>query len=280
MQGIAVRKICKFCSSEDSEIIFNHARFEQINILRCKQCELVCMELDKTDDEIIQHYRHDYRTRSAFPAQTPQYNYDHPVIIKDANKRTEWIKSVLPRGGKILEIGAGSGRLVEKLKTEGYEVCGIELTEAFVNFSKNKGLRVLDKPIQDLNLKNEFDLVVTFHCFEHILQPKETLIAVLRALVPGGVFLGEVPSQDDWRIKIFDNYVAKRFHYDPNHYFYFNAKTLSNFLKDAGFADSQFSTVERYNSLLQLTRIISGEYTRSNWEKTLERDIYVEPKNF
>jgi len=91
--------------------------------------------------------------------------------------------------------------------------------------------------------------------------------------------MGEVPNQDDWRLKIFDNEIVKRFHYDPNHYYYFSPKTLKSYLERCGFGKVILETVERYNSLIQLRRILSGEYNQKNVEEILRRDIFAKPKD-
>ena len=84
--------------------------------------------------------------------------------------------------------------------------------------------------------------------------------------------MGEVPNQDDWRLKIFDNEVVKRFHYDPCHNYYFSPKTLSKFLNL--WSNVSLETYERYNSFIQLSRIISGEYNKKYVDEILKKDIF------
>ena len=43
---------CDFCESEKNEIIYEYTRFEKNNILQCKNCGLVFLELHKTKKEI------------------------------------------------------------------------------------------------------------------------------------------------------------------------------------------------------------------------------------
>jgi len=147
-----------------------------------------------------------------------------------------------------------------------------------VKYSRSLGLRVLDKSLIHLKLDSEFDLIVSFHCLEHISNPTETFAAIKKALKPNGVFMGEVPNQDDWRISMFDSVVVKRFHYDPNHNFYFSPEMLSNYIKKSGLALKNLETVERYNTLTQLTRILSGEYDKDEIKSSLNRDIYANVK--
>ena len=89
-------------------------------------------------------------------------------------------------------------------------------------------------------MENEFDLIISFHCIEHISQPKKTFQAIQKALKAEkqNLFMGEVPNQNDWRIQIFNSPTVKRFHYDPCHYYY-SPQTLSAYLKATGFEIEQ-----------------------------------------
>ena len=130
------------------------------------------------------------------------------------------------KGKRILEIGSSSGYFLDTLSSIGAkEAVGVELNEDYADYAKNLGFTIYTKPIEDIGFKDEFDLVVSFHTLEHVFDPMSVLHAIRLSLRGGiGVFMGEVPNQDDWRIKIFDNYVVKRFHYDPFHYYYFSPK--------------------------------------------------------
>ena len=119
--------------------------------------------------------------------------------------------------------------------------------------------------------------MVSFHTLEHIYDPMVVIRAIDTALKTEGFFLGEVPNQNDWRIQIFNDETVKRFHYDPNHYYYYSPAVLDNYLKTCGFSDIRLETVERYNSLLQLSNILCRDSSEGSVEETLKRHIF--PKN-
>ena len=156
---------------------------------------------------------------------------------------------------------------------------GIEPAKKYAVFARTLGLTIYEKPIEKLEFSNEFDLIITFHALEHFTNPKQALKAIKRALKKGGHFMGEVPNQDDWRIKIFDDYISKRFSYNPFHYYYFSPRTLKNYLTVCGgFSRVHVSTVERYNSFLQLQRILAKK-NAGKTEKVLKNDIFINQKN-
>lgn len=63
----------------------------------------------------------------------------------------------MPKFGKILDIGFGSGRDMIYFKSIGYEVEGIDITEAFVDHMQSKGYTVYKQSVEDLNVKNVYD---------------------------------------------------------------------------------------------------------------------------
>ena len=272
---------CNLCGSEDNEIIFEYARFERNNILECKNCGLVFLELKKTKKEVELFYENSYRKVETLPKKSAEEMFTDPVIRRDCKNRIEWIKKRYGniKGKRILEIGSASGYFLDTLSSAGAkEVVGVELTEDYAVYAKNLGFTIYTTPIEDIGFKNEFDLVVSFHTLEHVSDPMSVLHATMLSLDRGGVFMGEVPNQDDWRIRIFDNYIVKRFHYDPFHYYYFSPKTITNYLKKCRFNKIILETVERYNSLIQLRRILCGEYSEKYVDRILKQNVFAKPE--
>src|SRR3989344_2537075 len=271
---------CNYCDSGKNKIIFDYARFDKRDILECSSCGLVFMKLHETKRKIGNMYRNDYRAKANLPTYTTETLYNDPVVVNDTNDRIRWLKKHVNLDKlKILELGSASGHLLKALKNAGAEVVGIEPAKNYATFSRALGLTIYEKPIEDLKFANEFDVIITFHALEHFTNPKQSLKAIKRALKAGGHFMGEVPNQDDWRLKVFDDYVSKRFSYNPFHYYYFSPHTLKNYLTTyGGFSHTRLSTVERYNSFLQLQRILANGGKKKT-EKFLKNDIFVKPKN-
>lgn len=271
---------CNFCGLEDNEIIFKYTRFEKNNILKCKNCGLVFLELKKYKKEIELFYKKSYRKVDTLPKKSAEEMFNDPVTKYDCENRIEWIKKKYGNiyGKKILEIGSSSGYFLECLSSFSAKAIGVELNEDYANYARSLGFTVYSEPFETIDSENEFDLVIMFHTLEHIFDPMSILHHIYISLKIGGVFMGEVPNQHDWRLKIFNNEVVKRFHYDNNHYYYFSPKTLYNYLKQCGFNEVTLETAERYNSLIQLKRILCGEYNKDSIDKILKRDIFAKPK--
>ena len=270
--------ICNYCGCEESHIVAEYTRFEKNNVLQCKNCGLVYLEIKEVKEAIESFYASEYRKIPTLPVISAEEHFNDKLTQNDANNRVRFISNSLDiRDKRILEIGSASGSLLQKLSEYGCkEAVGIELDESYSEYARQLGFKVFSKSIEKLDLNEEFDGVVSFHTLEHVYNPMRVLQAVYAALRPGGCFLGEVPNQNDWRIQLFNDEVVKRFHYDPNHYYYYSPTILERYLKTCDFSNISLDTVERYNSLLQLRNILSRQNSEVNVEETLNKHIFPE----
>ena len=77
------------------------------------------------------------------------------------------------KGKKILDIGCGTGRLMEMLKDA--EVDGIELSKYAADIAVAKGLHVISKDLMSLKDESAYDIVTAFDLIEHIPDVKALL---------------------------------------------------------------------------------------------------------
>ena len=273
-------RICNCCGCEEYDIIARYTRREKNNILQCKNCGLVYLEIKKDKKEIELFYSSsEYRKDATMPVQSAEEHFYDKVTQHDTENRIEFISNNIDiRDKRILEIGSASGSLLEKIVEYGArEAIGIELDKEYSKFAQERGFKVFTHSIEELNFKKEFDAVVSFHTLEHVHDPTAVIQAVYVALKPNGCFFGEVPNQNDWRIQIFNDEIVKRFHYDPNHYYYYSPATLKNYLETCGFNKIQLETVERYNSIVQLRNILCNQNSGKTIEEILQK--YIFPKD-
>lgn len=283
MQNTVGRRIimtCNLCDSPNNSVIFEWTRNVKNNILKCNNCGLIFKEISESQKDIELFYKTKYRKIKTLPVQTPEEHYNDKVSKKDANDRIRFItENIDLKGKKILEIGSASGGLMEKLRNAGAKVEGIELNDDYRNYSKQLGFEVFHKPIEDLDFENKYDAIISFHTIEHFVDPKSAFGSIFTALRSDGIFMGEVPNQNDWRLSIFDNEIVKRFHYEPNHYYYFSPTTLTNYLNNCCFNQIKLETVERYNSLLQLKNILCNNDSGKDIEDILNKHIFPKSEN-
>jgi SAM-dependent methyltransferase len=101
--------------------------------------------------------------------------------------------------GPVLELGAGTGRVALTLARAGYEVWGIDVSEAMLARARCKAgadlearLHLQRADMRDFDLGRQFELVfAAFGTFHHLLTPDDQLAClrcVERHLAPGGLF--------------------------------------------------------------------------------------------
>jgi ubiquinone/menaquinone biosynthesis C-methylase UbiE len=137
--------------------------------------------------------------------------YNLPVIGRMYQRRIELCLEELRGGGKILEIGFGSGVSFLNLHKLNYEIYGLDLTantEMITKFFSAKNIdthlkngNILNLPYQD----NAFDSILLISILEH-LQPNDQNQAfkeIHRVLKPGGQIVYGVPVERPFMVFMF-----------------------------------------------------------------------------
>ena len=142
--------------------------------------------------------------------------------------------TLAPRGGKLLDIGCGTGNLLAAARQAGYEVTGIELDRNAAHFAKERlGLQnILPLTISEFaeqHAGERFDVVTFFEVLEHQAAPVEFLQKVKACVRPGGVIALSVPNRERWLTgpDVLD--------YPPNHFLRWNGEALRKCLGEQGF---------------------------------------------
>jgi len=139
-----------------------------------------------------------------------------------------------PRGGKLLDIGCGTGNFLAAAHNAGYEVTGIELDRNAARFANERlGLqRVFPLTISEFAVQcseEQFDVVTFFEVLEHQAAPGEFLQKVKACVRPHGAIALSVPNRERWLTgpDVLD--------YPPNHFLRWNGAALGKFLSAQGF---------------------------------------------
>jgi SAM-dependent methyltransferase len=113
-------------------------------------------------------------------------------IIADLIRR----ETQLPKDGRILEIGCGTGHNLAMLSGFGH-VEGLELDEEARSLSEKRlGRKVMSSPLPELAEvpDRQYHLIGAFDVIEHIENDRAALVSIARKLRPGGKFILTVPA--------------------------------------------------------------------------------------
>lgn len=138
----------------------------------------------------------------------------------------------LTEGARVLDAGAGGGRLVDALGRAGFDARGIEPSERGAARAAATGLSVERAAIEE-HEDAELGAVVLWHVLEHLEDPASALERLRGWLAPGGLILVAVPNAASLQARIAG---AGWLHWDaPRHRLHLTPGGLEAFLRRAGF---------------------------------------------
>ncbi|NNK74524.1 MAG: class I SAM-dependent methyltransferase [Maribacter sp.] len=152
------------------------------------------------------------------------------------NQRARKIAKWINHKGRVLDIGCGNGRFLQKIQKYGQiEGFGIEMPGGSAERAKlvlGDRLKVGVLEEEDFD-KAYFDAITLFHVFEHLTDPKGYLENISRMIKPGGVLYMSFPNIDSIQAKLFK---GDWLHLDPpRHLFLFSPEAFKEQMSHYGF---------------------------------------------
>jgi 2-polyprenyl-3-methyl-5-hydroxy-6-metoxy-1,4-benzoquinol methylase len=138
------------------------------------------------------------------------------------------------RRGRLLDVGAGSGWLVEHMRSLGWAAEGVDFDPRAVERARSRGLNVALGGLREQRFGDEsYDAVTMSHSIEHVHDPVAWLAEVRRVLKPGGRLALATPNT---RSLLHRRFGEHWFALDPpRHLHLFNRVALDRVLRRAGF---------------------------------------------
>jgi 2-polyprenyl-3-methyl-5-hydroxy-6-metoxy-1,4-benzoquinol methylase len=146
--------------------------------------------------------------------------------------------------GLLLDVGCGGGLLLDRMRSIGWKVMGVEVDPLAANEAKNNfGLQVHVGSLDEAGYPDGiFDAVTMSHVIEHVHDPVALLRECRRVLKPGGILVVVTPN-----IK---SYLHERFKKSwrglepPRHLHLFSRATMLVVAERAGLSSPKVWTTE------------------------------------
>jgi SAM-dependent methyltransferase len=196
-------------------------------------------------------------------AQPVERRFVGPLDAMLALGTREQLRLLGPLDGssRVLDLGAGDGRLAAALAGAGHRVTAVE---PFREVGAGRDLpdaTVLQTSVDELDLPDaSFDAAVLWHVLEHLAEPGATLERVRRWLVPGGRLLVGVPNLASLQAELGGE---RWFHLDRRrHLVHFTPRGLALLLGRAGFVDVRRQPVLVDQALAGMWMTLLNRFTR------------------
>lgn len=215
---------------------------------KCNACSLVFLDPQPSEVSLKRYYpskkyyAYNRNDKKGFFEILREYlikNYYSPTFL--SRIVTLFIQNVpaIPshcQGGKILDLGCGTGDTLILLKKLGWDVYGMDMDENAIATAKKRGLNNLKLGTHnslDEYQDNYFDAIRLYHVIEHLDNPARCLNLIKRKLKKGGELIMGTPNIESVVSKIFKPYW---YNLDsPRHLFVFSPRTLRMLVEKNGF---------------------------------------------
>lgn len=206
--------------------------------LRCERCGLR-FQGGRTAGDAARLYDDEY---FACCAGGGGYADDEAQRLYEARRRVRFLRRFIG-GGRLLEIGSAGGHFLDRARSAGFRVRGIEPVSTMASDAATRhALDIEHGTLENTDLgREEWDVVCAFHVLEHLDDPMAALAKAHAALADRGLLLLEVPNITSVFAR---RYGSNWFNLQPTHHVaHYDPRSLRTALELSGYSVYSSSTV-------------------------------------
>jgi methionine biosynthesis protein MetW len=165
----------------------------------------------------------------------------YTMLSPDPDEAHAKVIALVPAGAHVLEVGAATGYITERLRAHGASVVAIEPELAAVEAAAARGVEIRNCYVDDLldDYRGTFDYALVADVVEHVNNPQHFLRTTAELLKPSGKLILSVPNIAHWTARL--SVARGRFNYTERGIFddtrvrFYTAATLETLLEGSGF---------------------------------------------
>ena len=251
---------CPACGEIKSTDKYEH---NGLKYVECINCETFYINPRPSPDVLDWFYKdsvnYKYWNDVIFPAS--EESRREKIFIPRVDRLLAYCNKYDVDKSSLLEVGAGFGTFCYELQTrnEFNRVVAVEPNRSLAKTCREKGIEVIEKPIEKINLSNDdlFDVIVNFEVIEHLFDPASFVKSCADLLRVGGLFMLTCPNGKGFDIETMGPISDT---VDNEHLNYFNKKSLGILFQNAGFEVQESSTPGVLDADLVRNKILSGDF--------------------
>jgi 2-polyprenyl-3-methyl-5-hydroxy-6-metoxy-1,4-benzoquinol methylase len=243
---------CPVCSSAGgTDVTFLAA---SIATRWCQRCGHVYRSIRPSEEWYRDWYRSSWDTDGAVGSGAARLLLTSVRMARVARNPLSGIADVFAfcrpafdRGAAVLDVGCGYGSMLRPFARAGCRTHGVEPSPHRARTARLLGAKVAQIPVEELThetFNTTFDLVLTHHVLEHVVDPAEYLRRVSEVMSRGGWLYVAVPNAAN------DFFLQHAFY--ALHVHLFSRASLEHTLRVAGFAPERVSADHQLRILARL----------------------------
>lgn len=234
---------CELCGATSAAVVLHQrdrtysCTSQEFTVVRCTVCRLLYLNPRPGPSEIGQYYPSEYFSmrpplvksgirRAAkrlsgvvkqwikedfygYPshASTPGRRFRKCLLWPEQLRRVFRGREIIPwvGRGRLLDVGCGTGRNLVALTELGWDVYGVDISEAAVQSARSQfGHRVRHGDLKSISYSDgSFDVVLFSHSLEHMYSPVSVLQEVRRILSDEGRLIITLPNAGSSERRLF-----------------------------------------------------------------------------
>lgn len=227
---------CALCSSSDVRKVGQ--RQDGLVLFECQECALCFVDPRPSTQQLQDYYDVGYFSgkKDFFSGENYLEARDQAIANGSVTGYQEIISHRVLSGKNILEIGCGSGALLQALKRHGPAgMVGIDLASYPIDYGRKRyGLDLRCCRLGEASFESSrFDLVVMIDLIEHVENLPSFLREIGRVLRPGGDVFLLTPNYDAYAMA---RSLWPCLHKDFEHLQYFSPASLRRMADEMGLA--------------------------------------------
>lgn len=224
------RRPCPLCGADQPRPRFVKAGLE---IVTCARCGMEYSHNVLREEHDRGYYAQDPTGFVPALAQLRQHPVYRELDLRRAAYLVESLRRAgVPADGRLLDVGAGHGALVEVAAAAGLRAEGLELSPVLAEDCRQRGLQVRTGAFPEaVGATERFDAIVLLDVLEHLVEPGVALGQLCAHLAPRGVLAIQVPNMASLLVTLEGE---DNSNYGYGHWSYFTPATLGRLLRDAG----------------------------------------------
>ena len=142
---------------------------------------------------------------------------------------------------RLLDVGFGSGALLDAAARAGWEVHGVEVSAAAVQHVRGQHPNVREGLLEDVHYPDQwFDVVIASEILEHLSDPTKFLTEIRRILRPGGLLWATTPHGRGISARLLGTEWSVV--YPPDHMQLFSVAGMRRLMRRVGFRRMRIAT--------------------------------------